>query len=103
MVVVEVTEPGKEFIEFLEGRRGDAIAARGLLCDVETLHLDRGYDNPRVTQACSERGLRDVVCGKRRPPGAGKRPTRLPLGMRWPVEPEPLPNLTSRFARLTEI
>src|SRR5438309_1982190 len=26
----------------------DAIAARGLLDDIETLRMDRGYDNPRV-------------------------------------------------------
>jgi transposase len=64
----------------------DAIAGRGLLPDVETLHLDRGYDNARVVEACSERGLSDVVCAKKRPAGKGKRPVKVPLGLRWPVE-----------------
>ncbi len=64
----------------------DAVAARGLLAEVETLHLDRGYDNARVVTACSARGLSDVVCAKKRPAGKGKQPVRVPLGMRWPVE-----------------
>ena len=64
----------------------DAVAARGLLADVETLHLDRGYDNTRVEQACAERGLTDVVCAKRRPCGRGRATRPVPLGLRWPVE-----------------
>jgi hypothetical protein len=64
----------------------DAIAGRGLLPDVETQHLDRGYDNARVVEACSKRGLSDVVCAKKRPAGKGKRPVKVPLGLRWPVE-----------------
>ena len=56
-----------------------------VLADIETLHMDRSYD-ARVVQACSERGLSDVVCPKRRPAGTAIRPIRLPLGMRWPVE-----------------
>ena len=66
----------------------DTAARRGLLDDIETLHLDRGYDNTRVAHACIERGLADVVCTKRRPRRRGRtthRP-RVPLGMRWPVE-----------------
>jgi transposase len=64
----------------------DAVAARGLLDDVETLHLDRGYDNGVVRARGAELGLHDVVCAKRRPRGAGKVKKVLPLGMRWPVE-----------------
>lgn len=65
----------------------DAVAARGLLAEIETLHLDRGYDNTRVEVACIQRGLTDVICAKRRKPGRAK-PKKLPvpLGMRWPVE-----------------
>src|SRR5665811_1688169 len=29
-----------------------AVAARGLLLDIETLHLDRGYDSALTTQRC---------------------------------------------------
>jgi hypothetical protein len=64
----------------------DAVAARGLLADIETLHLDRGYDNTRVETACVERGLADVICAKRRKPGTGRKKLAVPLGMRWPVE-----------------
>jgi transposase len=64
----------------------DAVAARGLLEEIETLHLDRGYDNTRVRIACVERGLNDVICAKRRPKGKAKKKLAVPLGMRWPVE-----------------
>ncbi len=64
----------------------DAVAARGLLADIETLHLDRGYDNTRVQTACVERGLTDVICAKRRPAGTATKKRSVPLGMRWPVE-----------------
>jgi transposase len=68
----------------------DAVAARGLLEEIETLHLDRGYDNTRVATACAERGLMDVICAKRRTPRRALARTRkklpVPLGMRWPVE-----------------
>jgi transposase len=63
-----------------------AAARRGLLADVETLHLDRGYDIPRIVDECARHGLGDVVCGKRRAYGQGGPPKRLPLGMRWPIE-----------------
>lgn len=64
----------------------DQVAARGLLADVETLHLDGGYDNPRVVVEANERGLTDIVCGKRRPKGHGGKPSKAPLGLRWPIE-----------------
>ena len=59
---------------------------RGLLPDVETLHLDRGYDNNRISQLCATLGLTDVICARKRPRGqaAGTLPT--PLGMHWTVE-----------------
>jgi transposase len=63
-----------------------AIAHRGLLLDVETLHLDRGYDSNITLQRCTDLGLTDIVCAKRRPKGAPKVTKPLTLGMRWPVE-----------------
>ncbi len=62
------------------------VAARGLVADIETLHFDRGYDNPRVQQVCCEKGLSDIICARKRPAGTGSEPLRVPLGMRWPVE-----------------
>jgi transposase len=64
----------------------DSVAGRGLLGDVETLHLDRGYDFDRVRSDCTARGLTDVVCAKRRAPGQAKQKVSVPLGLRWPVE-----------------
>jgi transposase len=64
----------------------DAVAERGLLVDVETLHLDRGYDNGVVRSECTSRGLTDFVIAERRKTGTADKPRRVPLGMRWPVE-----------------
>ena len=65
-----------------------AVAARGLLVDVETLHLDRGYDSALTLTRCADLGLTDVVCAKKRPKNTAKKKTNKPLtlGMRWPVE-----------------
>lgn len=64
----------------------DAVEGRGLLAEIGTLHLDRGYDNTRVRRECAERRLTDVVCSRRRPAGQARVRTTVPLGMRWPVE-----------------
>ncbi len=64
----------------------DALAARGLIGEIGTLHLDRGYDHACVRAACTERGITDLRCSKRRPVGKGRRKTVVPLGLRWPVE-----------------
>jgi len=64
----------------------DAVARRGLLSDIDTLHLDRGYDYPFVRQECRERGLTDLIIPHRRPDGQGRHKRLAPLGLRWPVE-----------------
>ena len=64
-----------------------AVAMRGLLPDIETLHLDRGYDNPIVRADVAAAGIDDLVCNRRRPARAKRqRPKPEPLGLRWPVE-----------------
>jgi transposase len=65
----------------------DAAAQRGLIADIETLNLDRGYDNGVTHRLCREAGIDDLVCARRRPPGTthGTK-QKLPLGMRWPIE-----------------
>jgi transposase len=64
----------------------DAVNARGRRIEVDTLHLDRGYDNGVVRQLCAAAGLDDVVCSKRRKSGTGAGTKRVPLGLRWPIE-----------------
>lgn len=68
---------------------------RGLLADVTTLHLDRGYDSGVIRRHCAEAGIPHVVIAAKRRPGttAAKKNTtttatspRLPMGPRWPVE-----------------
>src|SRR5665647_1466433 len=63
-----------------------AVADRGLLLDVETLHLDRGYDSFLTTQRCHALGLTDIVCAKKKRKGEAKAKKPLTLGLRWPVE-----------------
>jgi transposase len=64
----------------------------GLLEEIETLHLDKGYDNGVTVALVTTAGIDDLVCAKRRKPGEPKAPT-VPvkngshtLGLRWPVE-----------------
>lgn len=62
------------------------MAARGLLAEVGTLHMDRGYDFAFVRAQCATRGLHDVVispCRRRRP---GQPKKLAPLGLRWSIE-----------------
>ena len=63
------------------------VASRGLIEEIETLHLDRGYDNNVVRNHVASVGIDDLVCARKRAPGkaAGKKKS-LPLGLRWPVE-----------------
>jgi len=63
----------------------EAIAASGLHLDIDTLHLDRGYDYPVVREWLAGFGLDDVCIQRRgtKEPGR-KQPVR--LGLRWIVE-----------------
>ena len=63
-----------------------AAADRGLLEDVETLHLDRGYDSAPVRACAADWGIDDIICARRRPRGTATHKTTTPLGLRWPVE-----------------
>ena len=57
------------------------------LADIETLHLDRGYDNAPARAACAAAGIDDVVCAKNRPAGGSRRkPEPAPLGLCKTVE-----------------
>src|SRR5690606_618901 len=48
------------------------VARVGLLVDIETLHLDRGYDYPKIRTELSALGLEDVNIQPRRPPEIGR-------------------------------
>jgi transposase len=64
----------------------EELERRGLLDDVETVHLDRGYDSGATRARLSSLGLGDVVIAKRRRNGTARAKRAVPLGLRWPVE-----------------
>jgi len=64
----------------------DSIDSRGLLCEIDTMHLDRGYDNNIVRALCADLGIDDLIVAKKRKAGEGKIKLAVSLGMRWPVE-----------------
>jgi len=63
----------------------EAVADTGLLTDIDTLHLDRGYDYPVVRERLNQLGLHDLNIQRRGTKEPGKhQPVR--LGLRWIVE-----------------
>ena len=62
-----------------------AVADVGLLVDIETLHLDRGYDFPVVRRRLAELGLHDLDIQRRGTKHPGKKQP-MNLGLRWIVE-----------------
>jgi transposase len=64
----------------------DDVKQRGLLSDIETLWLDRGYDSNLTRIRLAERGINDAMIAKRRTRGSGTGTKHQPMGLRWPVE-----------------
>jgi RimJ/RimL family protein N-acetyltransferase len=64
----------------------DAVADRGLLTELDTLHLDRGYGYAFIRAECTTRGLTDVRIPPVRRKGKGRHRQPVPLGLCWPVE-----------------
>jgi transposase len=64
----------------------DDIAATGLLQDVETTHLDRGYDFAKIRRLLNDNGLHDLIIQKRKRRGDPDQPIPMRLGFRWIVE-----------------
>ena len=66
----------------------DTVEARGLTVDIDTIHLDRGYDADTVRNDLAGRGIHDAVIARKRkrsdPKPAEPKPLR--LGLRWAVE-----------------
>jgi transposase len=63
-----------------------AVATTGLLAEIDTLHLDRGYDYDAVRRLLVDLGLTDLVIQRRKRPGCQQPKQPLRLGLRWVVE-----------------
>ncbi len=64
----------------------DDVAKRGLLADIETLWLDRGYDSEVTRARLTEHEITDAVIARKRKKGAAGGTKNQPMGLRWPVE-----------------
>jgi len=64
----------------------EAVKRRGLLADIDTLWLDRGYAGKMTMKYLDYLGLVDPVVAKRRWRGQGKSVRKTSMGGRWPVE-----------------
>ena len=64
----------------------DDVNDRGLLADIETLWLDRGYDSELTRARLVERGIDDAMMAKKRKRGSAAGSKHQPMGLRWPVE-----------------
>ncbi|MXZ77920.1 MAG: hypothetical protein F4Z06_06530, partial [Acidimicrobiia bacterium] len=65
-----------------------SVANTGLLEEVETIHLDRGYAGYPPAQTCRRWGIDDIVRTPNRPPGQARgAPKTEPLGQRWTDSP----------------
>jgi transposase len=64
----------------------DAAAKRGLLVDIETIWLDRGYDSDATRERLADRNLDDAVIARKRRRGSPEPKKNQPMGLRWPVE-----------------
>jgi len=64
----------------------DDARAKGLLQEIGTIWLDRGYDSEATRQRLIERDLDDAVIARKRKRGAAEPKRNQPMGLRWPVE-----------------
>jgi transposase len=71
----------------------DDLGGRGMLGEIETIWLDRGYDSDLTRGRLDERGITDAVIATKRKRGAPSKPAtatevkaRHSMGRRWPVE-----------------
>ena len=64
----------------------DDVAAAGLLADIDTLHLDRGYDYPKIRRQLAALGLDDLNIQRRKPSDGTTKKQPMRLGLRWVVE-----------------
>lgn len=63
----------------------EAIAENHWTSEIEIVHLDRGYDYPKIRRQLIDAGLADHVIQRRRNRG-DHRPKTITFGLRWIVE-----------------
>jgi transposase len=63
-----------------------AVDRLGVLGEIDTVHLDRGYDYGFVRADCAAAGISDVQIPHRRAPRRGRHKQPTPLGVRWTIE-----------------
>jgi transposase len=64
----------------------DGVVRANLVDDIETIWLDRGYDNGVVRRQLAGMGIDDAVIARCRKPGRATTAVKVPMGLRWPVE-----------------
>ena len=64
----------------------DDAAGRGLLAEIETIWLDRGYDSSATRKRLAERSIADCVIAKKHKRSSAQLKTNQLMGLRWPVE-----------------
>jgi transposase len=69
----------------------DDLGGRGMLGEIETIWLDRGYDSDLTRDRLAERGITDAVIATKRKkgtptPAATGVKAKHTMGLRWPVE-----------------
>jgi hypothetical protein len=64
----------------------EAVAATGLLIEIETLHLDRAYDYPKIRRQLHDWGLVELDIQQRAANLPDGQKPALRLGLRWRVE-----------------
>jgi len=62
------------------------VLGDGLIADIETIWLDRGYANGVVRSLLERLGITDAVIAKCRRRGQAATAVSTPMGLRWPVE-----------------
>ena len=85
MVGVAIAGANRNDCKMIEPTLND-MARHGLILDVETIHLDKGYDSAAVRTLLAAIGIDDAVIARRRRPGEPKPAKRPSLGLRWVVE-----------------
>lgn len=64
----------------------EAVSQLGLLDEIDTLHLDRGYDYPKIRRQLIATGITEFDIQRRGTKPEPGQPHRLTLGLRWIVE-----------------
>lgn len=64
----------------------ESVNEFGLVEDIETMWLDRGYDSNLTKERLDEYGITDRIIAKKSKRKSSTPKTNQPMGLRWPVE-----------------